>query len=134
VSDGRLVIRSYRRVFRVDQRIYRVDRWALPVPGGVPLLGVVYFAATLLALLALSVLPVVGELVAQLNPPLRYVIVRRLTVARRIASPWTGCARGFADAGARRVARCRSRASRSRGMGTSPSSGMGRARSCAGRA
>src|SRR5918992_1366740 len=35
----RLVIRSYRRVFEVDRRIYRVDRWALPVPGGVPLQG-----------------------------------------------------------------------------------------------
>ena len=32
-------IRSYRRVFEVDRRIYRVDRWALPVPGGVPLRG-----------------------------------------------------------------------------------------------
>ncbi len=69
------MIRSYRRVFRVDQRIYRVDRWALPVPGGVPLRGVVYFACTLLALLALSVLPVLRELVGQLNPPFRYVIV-----------------------------------------------------------
>jgi hypothetical protein len=75
VSDGRLVIRSYRRVFRVDQRIYRVDRWALPVPGGVPLRGVVYFACTLLALLALSLLPGLGVLVEQLNPPFRYVIV-----------------------------------------------------------
>jgi len=75
VSDGRLVIRSYRRVFRVDQRIYRVDRWALPVPGGVPLRGVLYFACTLLALLALSALPVLGELVEQLSPPFRYVVV-----------------------------------------------------------
>ena len=75
MSDGRLVIRSYRRVFRVDQRIYRVDRWALPVPGGVPLRGVVYFACALLTLLGLSVLPVVGDLVDQLNPPLRYFIV-----------------------------------------------------------
>ena len=42
----RVVIRSYRRVFEVDRRIYRVDRWALPVPGGVPLRAVGYFAAT----------------------------------------------------------------------------------------
>ena len=44
----RVVIRSYRRVFEVDRRIYRVDRWALPVPGGVPLRAVGYFAATVL--------------------------------------------------------------------------------------
>ena len=40
-----MVIRSYRRVFEVDRRIYRVDRWALPVPGGVPLRAVGYFVA-----------------------------------------------------------------------------------------
>ena len=44
-----LIIRSYRRVFEVDRRIYRVDRWALPVPGGVPLRGVGYFAAAVAA-------------------------------------------------------------------------------------
>jgi conjugation transfer TcpE-like protein len=75
VSDGRLVIRSYRRVFRVDRRIYRVDRWALPVPGGVPLRGVVYFACALLIVIAAGEVPLIGDLVGLLNPPLRYVIV-----------------------------------------------------------
>jgi TcpE family len=75
VSDGRLVIRSYRRVFRVDRRIYRVDRWALPVPGGVPLRGVVYFACALLIVIAAGALPGLGDLVELLGPPLRYVIL-----------------------------------------------------------
>jgi TcpE family len=75
VSDGRLVIRSYRRVFRVDRRIYRVDRWALPVPGGVPLRGVVYFAIALLAVIGEGELPLLGDLVGLLSPPLRYVIL-----------------------------------------------------------
>jgi hypothetical protein len=75
VSDGRLVIRSYRRVFRVDRRIYRVDRWALPVPGGVPLRGVVYFACAVLVVIAAGALPVLGDLVGLLSPPLRYVIL-----------------------------------------------------------
>ena len=65
----RVVIRSYRRVFEVDRRIYRVERWALPVPGGVPLRAVGYFAATVLAMVAL------GDLVAFLSPPLRFVVV-----------------------------------------------------------
>ena len=56
----RLIIRSYRRVFEVDRRIYRVDRWALPVPGGVPLRGVGYFAATLALVILLGALPAVG--------------------------------------------------------------------------
>ena len=59
----RVVIRSYRRVFEVDRRIYRVDRWALPVPGGVPLRAVGYFAATLLAVIVAGSLPGIGELV-----------------------------------------------------------------------
>ena len=71
-----LTIRSYRRVFEVDRRIYRVDRWALPVPGGVPLRGMGYFAAAVGARRACSVaLPGVGELVGALSPPLRYVVV-----------------------------------------------------------
>ena len=57
-----MVIRSYRRVFEVDRRIYRVDRWALPVPGGVPLRAVGYFAAALLAVIAAGELPGTGEL------------------------------------------------------------------------
>jgi hypothetical protein len=65
----RVVIRSYRRVFEVDRRIYRVDRWALPVPGGVPLRAVGYFATTVLVMVLL------GELVSFLSAPLRFVVV-----------------------------------------------------------
>ena len=73
--DDRLIIRSYRRVFEVDRRIYRVDRWALPVPGGVPLRGVGYFAATLGLVIVLGALPAAGDLLGALTPPLRYVLL-----------------------------------------------------------
>src|SRR3954452_20885582 len=73
--QDRLVIRSYRRVFDVDRRIYRVDRWTLPVPGGVPLRGLGYFLATLLAVVAAGRLPVMDALVHALSPPLRYVVL-----------------------------------------------------------
>jgi hypothetical protein len=66
-----MVIRSYRRVFEVDRRIYRVDRWALPVPGGVPLRAVGYFVATLLLMLLLGQLPGVAEISA----PIRFVVI-----------------------------------------------------------
>lgn len=69
-----MVIRSYRRVFEVDRRIYRVDRWALPVPGGVPLRAVGYFAAALMAVIAAGSLPGIGELVAGVSAPLRFVV------------------------------------------------------------
>jgi TcpE family len=71
----RLIVRSYRRVFAVDRRIYRVDRWALPVPGGVPLRGVGYFALALGAVVVADVLPGLGDVVGALSAPLRYVIV-----------------------------------------------------------
>ena len=44
-------LRSYRRVFELERRIYRIDRLRLN-PGGVPVRGIVYF----LALVALGVL------------------------------------------------------------------------------
>src|SRR4051812_14521972 len=69
-----MVIRSYRRVFEVDRRIYRVDRWALPVPGGVPLRAVGYFVAALLAVLVAGSLPAVGALTAGVSAPLRFVV------------------------------------------------------------
>src|SRR5215210_3923456 len=70
-----MVIRSYRRVFEVDRRIYRIDRWALPVPGGVPLRAVGYFAVALMALIAAGALPGSGELVGALSPPIRFVVL-----------------------------------------------------------
>jgi hypothetical protein len=65
-----MTIRSYRRVFNVDRRLYRVDKWAIPVPGGIPLWGIAYFAMAELAMVLLGFLPFVG----MLSPPLRYII------------------------------------------------------------
>src|ERR1700759_1052579 len=66
-----MVIRSYRRVFEVDRRIYRVDRWALPVPGGVPLRAVGYFLAAVLLVLVLGRVPGFSEVSA----PIRFVVL-----------------------------------------------------------
>jgi hypothetical protein len=70
-----VVIRSYRRVFDVDRRIYRVDRWTLPVPGGIPLRGLGYFLGTLLAVIVCGRLPGLGDALGELTPPLRYVVL-----------------------------------------------------------
>ena len=59
----------------MDRRIYRVDRWALPVPGGVPLRGLGYFALALGAMIVLGRVPGVGELLGAVSAPVRYVIV-----------------------------------------------------------
>jgi hypothetical protein len=55
-------IRSYRNVFDLERRIYRIDRVKLN-PGGVPLRGIVYFLAVLAAALLAGRLPLIGVLV-----------------------------------------------------------------------
>ncbi len=58
-------IRSYRAVFDLERRIYRVDRLRLN-PGGIPVRGVVYFLAILLAMLIAGSLPLVGVAIGAL--------------------------------------------------------------------
>jgi hypothetical protein len=50
-------IRSYRSVFDLERRIYRIDRLRLN-PGGVPVRGIVYFLAILVTVLIAGSLPV----------------------------------------------------------------------------
>ncbi len=59
-------IRSYRRVFDLERRIYRIDRLRLN-PGGVPVRGVVYFLAILAVATLMAQLPLIGA-VAGLLP------------------------------------------------------------------
>jgi hypothetical protein len=58
-------IRSYRAVFDLERRIYRVDRLRLN-PGGVPVRGVVYCLAILACLALAGALPLVGTAVRAL--------------------------------------------------------------------
>jgi hypothetical protein len=58
-------IRSYRAVFDLERRIYRVDELRLN-PGGIPVRGVVYFLAILLAMLIAGGLPLVGAAIGAL--------------------------------------------------------------------
>ncbi|HXC24226.1 MAG TPA: hypothetical protein VNU28_06550 [Solirubrobacteraceae bacterium] len=65
-------IRSYRSVFDLERRLYRIDRLRLN-PAGVPLRGIVYFLALLGATLLAGALPLVGLLVRMLPWYLRDV-------------------------------------------------------------
>ncbi len=51
-------IRSYRTVFELERRVYRIDRLRLP-PGGIPMRGAVYGIALVLAIALGSTLPLV---------------------------------------------------------------------------
>lgn len=54
-----MVIRSYRRVFDLERRIYRIDRLRLN-PGGIPVRGIAYFIVLLLAALVIGHLTPTG--------------------------------------------------------------------------
>jgi hypothetical protein len=73
-------IRSYRNVFDLERRIYRVDRLRLN-PGGVPLRGIVYFLAVLAATLLAAGLPLIGVLAHTLPWYVRDVAVPGATAA-----------------------------------------------------
>jgi hypothetical protein len=57
----RLEIRSYARIFDSDRRVYRVEQWTLPVPGGVSLRALAWFGGSLLAVILLGSLPLVAD-------------------------------------------------------------------------
>lgn len=52
-------VRSYRRVFELERRLYRIDRIRLN-PNGVPVRGVVYFLALLAVAIVVARLPLVN--------------------------------------------------------------------------
>jgi hypothetical protein len=58
-------IRSYRRVFDLERRIYSVDRMRLN-PAGVPLRGVVYLLGAIACAISIARLPVLGAAVRTL--------------------------------------------------------------------
>jgi hypothetical protein len=67
-------IRSYRRVFDLERRIYRVDRLRLN-PSGVPVRGVVYLIALLATMLVAARLPLAGSALRELPWFVRYLAV-----------------------------------------------------------
>jgi conjugation transfer TcpE-like protein len=69
-----VAVRSYRAVLDdVERRIYRVDRWRLPAPGGVQVRAILYTIAAAVVVMAAAKLPVVGQLLALLPVGVRVV-------------------------------------------------------------
>jgi len=59
-SDGRVVVRSRRIIFRLERRLYRFDRWKIPLPGGLPVRALGYAAVCWALAYLASRLPVIG--------------------------------------------------------------------------
>lgn len=71
---------SYRTVFDLERRVYRIDRLRLN-PGGVPLRGIVYFLAIVAVLLLAAKLPLLGSLARTLPWYLRDLAIPAPTAA-----------------------------------------------------
>jgi hypothetical protein len=69
-----VAVRSYRQVLDdVERRIYRVDRWRLPAPGGVQVRAILYTITAALAVMMAAKLPLVGQLLGVLPVGVRVV-------------------------------------------------------------
>ena len=66
-------LRGYRRVFRIERRLYKFDRWRIPYPHGVPLRGIGYFLAVEFGVVVLSRMPGAGALVALWGPLISFL-------------------------------------------------------------
>ncbi len=67
------VVRSYRLVFERRWRLFRLQNWRIPLPGGLELRALAYWLCALAAILALSRLPVAGAVIALAPTSLRLV-------------------------------------------------------------
>jgi hypothetical protein len=75
MSDNKLILRSYRLAFEVERRIHRVDRFRIPVPYGIPLVALGYWAVVMVVFLVAGALPVLGTLLSALPWPLRLILL-----------------------------------------------------------
>ncbi len=69
------MIRSYSVCFQIERRLYRIDRWRLPAPNGVPLLGIGYTVILIFAILILDSFPGIGWFLHTLHPLVRYLVL-----------------------------------------------------------
>src|SRR5215203_1107204 len=69
----RKVVRSYHLVFRGRWRIYRVQNWRVPMPGGIELRSIGYWLACLGGVLVLGRLPLLSQAMETLPQSLRLV-------------------------------------------------------------
>jgi hypothetical protein len=65
------VVRSYRLVFRRRWRIFRIQNWRIPLPGGLELRLIGYWLACLALMSLVARLPLLGILPAAMPPALR---------------------------------------------------------------
>src|SRR6201996_967051 len=74
-SETTKVIRSYRLVFRRRWRIFRIQNWRIPLPGGLELRLIGYWLACLGAIAILGRVPLLGLSLAAMPAALRLLAI-----------------------------------------------------------
>ncbi len=74
-TEHSVTIRSYRLAFALERRIFRIERYRLPLPYGLPLRGLAYGALALALVLGAERVAGVGALVSALPWPVRYLVL-----------------------------------------------------------
>jgi TcpE family len=69
------LVRSYGLVFKIERKLFKIDRWRLPLPGGLELRAIVYGATILFGMLIASRLPIVGLALGLLPGPLHWALI-----------------------------------------------------------
>jgi hypothetical protein len=83
-AEPQKVVRSYRLVFRRRWRIFRIQGWRIPLPGGIELRLLGYWLACLAGISFAAQLPLIGVVVSALPASLRYL-------ALPLAAAWLLC-------------------------------------------
>ena len=89
-APDELVIRSYRTVFSFEWRLYRFDRWRLPLRGGLPVRALLYAPAVYAVLLAADRLPLLGAALRLLPPPLHWLVAPLMLVVALLRAQLDG--------------------------------------------
>lgn len=69
------VVRSYALVFKIERKLFKIDRWRLPLPGGLEVRAILYAIGILLGMLVASRLPGIGLLLGLLPAPLHWGLI-----------------------------------------------------------
>src|SRR4051794_40781458 len=75
MDEGKITLRSYRLAFELERRLHRIDRFRIPVPYGIPLVGLAYATALAAVVIILSGTPVIGAMIGLLPWPLRLIVL-----------------------------------------------------------
>lgn len=74
-SSQHTVVRSYGLVFKIERKLFKIDRWRLPLPGGVEIRAIVYGGVILLGTLIVSRLPGLGDILGLLPAPVHWALI-----------------------------------------------------------